>query len=175
MISSPHSTQAVIRGQAPDATPILETLPPSHGGGGEQWGHSVAPFRQHNDHEFEDQRRSPEPALENRPMIFSANNLNTVQARDTSHSLIVPNESSQRGVERTEIPNTPTQRSSQLDVQSTIAESRDQTTDKVVELNSSSLPSEPSRLQAITAATTLCSWCQKQRVLARKDMVEVIW
>jgi hypothetical protein len=76
------------------------------------------------------------------------------------------------GGELVEIPNTPTQRSSQSQIPESVPElhgSRVEETDDIsldVWLKSSA---------KIARTTELCSMCQKQRVLARRGSIDVVW
>jgi hypothetical protein len=74
------------------------------------------------------------------------------------------------GTERTEVPNTPTQRSSQLDIPSSTLGPRFGMTEWRFETDGSSILIEPKQLTSNTAfMTALCSVCQKQRVPANRD------
>lgn len=113
--------------------------------------------------------------MENGFTIFSADDADVVDPYGIPQSPLMSDQSSMREIERTEIPNTPTQRSSQLNIPSSTLEFRTRATDEVADSNSSSLPSESGRPRTITALTVLCLRCQTQRVLARKDIAEVMW
>lgn len=98
-----------------------------------------------------------------------ASQKNPTSSKDFSNSA-VSDRFNIYGTERTEIPNTPTQRSSQLDIPSSTLRPRFGMTEERFETDGSSVPIEPKQLTSNTAfMAALCSVCQKQRVPTNRD------
>jgi hypothetical protein len=74
-----------------------------------------------------------------------------------------------------EVPNTPTQRSSQLNMPEPIPILRCDTDMEATSPNDNSMLFDPNPPVKTACTTTLCSVCQTQRVLAKKDNTEVLW
>jgi hypothetical protein len=70
--------------------------------------------------------------------------------------------------ERTEVPNTPTQRTSQFDLPSSSPKLKDGVFTEILGLNKGTTPIEPKGLANTAFTAVLCSLCQKQRVFAKK-------
>jgi hypothetical protein len=73
--------------------------------------------------------------------------------------------------ERTEVPNTPTQRTSQFDLPSPSPKLKGGVNAETPGLDESSTPIEPRRLATTVFTAVLCSVCQKQRVFAKKEIL----
>jgi hypothetical protein len=170
-LGSPH---VAVGEQASDA--MHSKGNPLSGGGSEQWKDGTADFRQDKDNDLDEHSRRAKPSsMEIGFTIFSVDDADVVDPHGLSQNSLMSHQASVHDIERTEIPNTPTQRSSQLDIPNSILYFRTRATEEVAEANSSSLPSDSGRPRTITALTVLCSRCQTQRVLAKKDIAEVIW
>jgi hypothetical protein len=70
--------------------------------------------------------------------------------------------------ERTEIPNTPTQRSSQFDTRNSVLKLKDDMSEENTGSDESSVSVGAERLSNIAVTAALCSVCQKQRVLVKQ-------
>jgi hypothetical protein len=73
--------------------------------------------------------------------------------------------------ERTEVPNTPTQRTSHFDLPSPSPKLKGGVNAETPGLDESSTPIEPRRLATTVFTAVLCSVCQKQRVFAKKEIL----
>jgi hypothetical protein len=94
---------------------------------------------------------------------------------EPSKDAIMAPASHMSGVDRgelTEIPNTPTQRSSQRQTPEPVPEPHGS---RVKETNAIPLINGPKSSAKTTLITGLCSLCHKQRVLARRGSIDVIW
>jgi hypothetical protein len=79
------------------------------------------------------------------------------------------------GPERTEVPNTPTQQSSQLHIPSPLLNLRGGATQEDIVPSAGSLYIEPTPPARITFGTVLCTVCHKQRLLAKSGNTKAIW
>jgi hypothetical protein len=77
--------------------------------------------------------------------------------------------------ERIEVPNTPTQRSSQLNIPSSLVDLGCDATQEVVLRGGGSPYVEPTPPTRITFATVLCNVCHKQRLLAKSGIKSAVW
>jgi hypothetical protein len=77
--------------------------------------------------------------------------------------------------ERTEVPNTPTQRSSQLNILSPVLKIRDGAREEGLGSDDESILVEPNPQPRSAPRTTLCSICKKLRILAKFGDANAIW
>jgi hypothetical protein len=78
-------------------------------------------------------------------------------------------------LERTEVPNTPPQRSSQLNIPSSLIDLGGAVTEGTVVPSDGPLHVEPTPPAKVTFGTVLCTVCHKQRLLARIGSTKAVW
>jgi hypothetical protein len=78
-------------------------------------------------------------------------------------------------LERTEVPKTPTQRSSQLNIPSSLIDLGGAVTEDTVVPGNGPLHIEPTPPAKVTFDTVLCTVCHKQRLLARTGSTKAVW
>jgi hypothetical protein len=144
------------------------------GGADQQRASNVLLHREHNT--AHEEKSTAVSLSEGEPMVFSADQEETaVGIKRQSQDILVSTPSMIHDNERTEIPNTPTQRSSSLNLPSSVFKPREPFPHKMPEHGSSAVSLDSRRPQTITSGAVLCSKCQKQRVLAKQGVAEVIW